>query len=388
MAEPPIWSSHSSPPISSADTQPSPRVAPPLRSAQLSPAARRRPLGLYLLTGCLALIVLLCVSTSIVLAAIGPSTLLALRDRWLGRNLGETVVTIGQVAQVIVANNDADIWPVADHGRLTVLLMGVDSREKTVEGATRSDVMTLVTIDPISHTAAMLSIPRDLYVPLPGYNEQNRINTAYFWGEYNHLPGGGPGYAEETIAYNFGISTQRYAVIDFDGFKKVIDAVGGVDVDVPHEIIDYEYPTEDYGIETLQIPAGQVHMDGELALKYVRTRHADSDFGRLQRQQQVLLAVRDKALSLGNLNKIPETLNALGESLRTDLTLPEILALAKQWTSIPREAIHTYRIDETMVQSWVTPQGGQVLLPNRDLIAQVVAQFLGQVSPPSTAQQP
>jgi anionic cell wall polymer biosynthesis LytR-Cps2A-Psr (LCP) family protein len=129
-------------------------------------------------------------------------------------------------------------------------------------------------------------------------------------------------------------------------------------------------------------------MDGELALKYVRTRHGDSDFGRLQRQQQVILAIRDKAASIGSLNRVPEVLNAVSDSLQTDLTLPEILSLARQWSQIPRENIHNYRIDETMVQPYITPQGGQVLLPNRDKIAEVMTQFLG-LTPDSqqTAQQ-
>ncbi len=385
MSDQPVWSSRSRSPVPAADTQPSaPLNGVPVIPRPISP---RRPIGLYALTGCLAVIVLLCVTVSLVLAAIGPSTLVALRDRWLGRNLGETVATIGQMAQVMVANNDTDIWPAPDGGRVTVLLMGTDTRGKLTEGASRSDVMMLITIDPISKTAAMLSIPRDLYVPLPGYDQQ-RINTAYFWGDYNQLPGGGPQLAMDTIKYNFGVPVDRYGVIDFNGFKAVIDSVDGIDVDVPHEIIDYEYPTEDYGIETLKIPAGHVHMDGDLALKYVRTRHQDSDFGRLQRQQQVLLAVRDKALSIGQIGKVPEVLNTVGDALRTDLTLPEILALAKKWVDIPRENIHAYRIDESMVTPWVTPQGGQVLVPDREKIAQVVAEFMGQPSTSSTVAQP
>jgi anionic cell wall polymer biosynthesis LytR-Cps2A-Psr (LCP) family protein len=142
--------------------------------------------------------------------------------------------------------------------------------------------------------------------------------------------------------------------------------------------VDEEYPTPDYRTEVLKIPAGRVHMDGELALKYVRTRHGDSDFGRLQRQQQVMLAIRDKAVSIGSLNRVPEVLNAVSDSLQTDLTLPEILSLARKWSQIPRESIHNYRIDETMIQPYVTPQGGQVLLPDREKIAVLVAQFLGQ----------
>ncbi len=380
MSDQSVWSSRPAERLS-ADTQPSPRLANIIK-----PRSARRPIGLYGLIGLLAIVVMFCAGTSVLLASIGPSTLLALRDRWLGRNLGETVQTIGQVAQVIVSP-DNDLWPVPKDGRLTVLLLGVDSRDTLKDGATRSDVITLVTIDPISHTAALLSIPRDLYVAIPGY-QRDRINTAYFFGEVDHLPGGGPTLAAKTLLTDFGLTTQRYAVIDFEGFQKVIDAIGGVDIDVPHEIVDYEYPTPDYGMETLIIPAGHIHMDGDLALKYVRTRHADSDLGRNQRQQQVLLAIRDKALSLGSINKVPEVLNAVGDSLHTDLTLPEIMSIAKAWSEIPRENIHTYRVDETMIQPYVTPQGGQVLLPNFDRINAIVAEFLGQGVTSQAAQNP
>jgi len=363
----------------SQETQPSPRVHASRLHVQATTRSSHKPIGLYVFTGFLAVIVFLCATTSLVLAAIGPTTLLALRDRWLGHNVGETISMIGQVAKVIVTN-DSDVWPVPDDGRVTVLLLGVDSRGTLQDAGLNTDVMTLVTIDPISKTAALLSIPRDLYVPLPGTGVQSRINAAYAWGEVNKLPGGGPTFAEQTITDNFGVPLQRYAIIDFNGFQKIVDAVGGVDIDVPKEIVDNAYPTPDYGTEVLRIPAGRIHMDGALALKYVRTRHADSDLGRLQRQQQVMLAIRDKALSIGSIDKVPEVLNAVGDSLATDLTLPEILSLAKKWGQIPRENIHTYRIDETMIQPYVTPQGGQVLRPVWDKIDPVVAQFLGQTS--------
>jgi LCP family protein required for cell wall assembly len=370
-----VWSSH--PNISrtlAPETQPSPRLR-----AAVKPAGRRKPIGLYVLTGALALVVLMCASLSVVLASIGPGTLLALRDRWLGRNLQETVTTLGQVAQVIAT--EQDVWPAPDNGRVTILLLGIDARNKLQAGASRTDVMTLVTIDPIK-TAALLSSP-DLYVPLPGYNDNHQQLTLP-----RSTTAGGGRVCGETVTYNFGVPLQRYAVIDFEGFKGIVDAVGGVDIDVPQEIVDYEYPTPDYRTEVLKIPAGRIHMDGELALKYVRTRHGDSDFGRLQRQQQVILAIRDKAVSIGSLNRVPEVLNAVSDSLQTDLTLPEILSLARQWSQIPRENIHNYRIDETMVQPYVTPQGGQVLLPDRDKIAEVVAMFLGLVpASQKTAQQ-
>jgi LCP family protein required for cell wall assembly len=371
------WSSQPAspqPPIKADDTQP--RIIRPLKP--------RKPIGLYALTGCLGLIVITCACLSFVLASIGSGTLLALRDRWFGHDTGTSIKTIVQVVQVMTGNSD--VWPVPNNGRVVILLLGVDTRGHSVDDPTRSDVIMLVTIDPATNSAAMLSVPRDLYVPLPNLNVQDRINTAYFWGEANKLPGGGAGYAKETIGWNLGVPIHKFGVIDFNGFKAVIDSIGGIDVDVPHEIIDDEYPTEDYRTERLVIPAGTIHMDGALALKYVRTRHQDSDFGRLQRQQQVILAIRNKALSIGSIGKVPEVLNTLGDSLQTDLTLPEILTLAKKWTSIPKENIHTYQIDQTMTTSYVTPEGGYVLLPDRAKIGSIVAQFLGQVT--STATQP
>jgi LCP family protein required for cell wall assembly len=369
-----IWSSQPTPPpppIKADDTQPRARlITPTIR--------RRKPIGLYALTGCLGLIVMLCACTSFVLASIGPGTLLALRDRWLGRDTGTSIRTIVQVVQVMTGNSD--VWPVANNGRVVILLLGVDTRGKSVNDPTRSDVIMLVTIDPATNSAAMLSVPRDLYVPLPNLNAQDRINTAYFWGEVNNMPGGSAGYAKETIGWNLGVPIHKFGVIDFNGFKAVVDSIGGIEVNVPQEIIDNEYPTEDYRTERLMIPAGPIHMDGALALKYVRTRHQDSDFGRLQRQQQVLLAIRDKALSIGSIGKVPEVLNTLGDSLQTDLTLPEILTLAKKWASIPKQNIHTYQIDQTMTTSYVTPTGGDVLLPDREAIGSIVAQFLGQVA--------
>ena len=368
------WSSQpnsSPPPIRPDDTPPGPQ--------RIVPASRRsKPIGLYALTGCLGVIVITCACLSFVLASIGPGTLLALRDRWFGRDTGTSIKTIVQVVQVMAGNGD--VWPVPNNGRVVILLMGVDTRGQSVNDPARSDVIMLATIDPATNSAALLSVPRDLFVPLPNLNAQDRINTAYFWGELNHYPGGGPAYAMATLSWNLGVPIQKYGVIDFNGFKAVVDAIGGIDIDVPVTIDDYAYPTEDYGVEHLVIPAGRTHMDGSLALKYVRTRHQDSDFGRLERQQQVILAIRDKALSIGSLNKVPEVLNALGDSLQTDLTLPEILTLAKKWGSIPKQNIHTYHIDQMMATSYVTPEGADVLLPNRQAIGAIIAQFLGQVT--------
>jgi len=313
---------------------------------------------------------------SFTLVLLGPDRVLALRDQVLGQTPEDRVAALGQLIEVVVRGED--VWPIPDKGRLTILLMGIDRRSAQGDVPTRSDAITLLTIDPQARTAAMLSIPRDLYVPLAGLDRVDRINTAYFFGDARNVPGGGAQAAKDTIAWNLGIPVNKYVIIDFEGFKRAIDALGGIEVDVPKRIVDYAYPTEDYGTEVLIIEAGPTHMDGELALKYVRTRHQDSDFGRLQRQQQVMLAARDKALSLDIITQLPTLLDAVVDSYETDLSLAEIVSIARVWDGIPRENIATYRIDETMVQYWTTPTGASVLIPNRNAIAPVVAAFLGE----------
>ena len=343
------------------------RLASPVRPA-------RAPLSLIALSGLLGAMVLVCAVCSVMLAALGSDRVLALRDQVLGRTREERVASLQQIVDVVVRGEDA--WPIPGKGRLTILLTGVDRRPSEGRAPTRTDAITLLSVDPEARTAAMLSIPRDLYVPLAGLDRVDRINTAYAYGEARGAPGGGAQATQDTIAWNLGIPVDKYVVVDFAGFRQGIDALGGIDVDVPKRIVDNAYPTEDFGVETLVIEPGPTHMDGALALKYVRTRHQDSDFGRLQRQQQVMLAARDKALSLGALAQLPALLDAAAGSYETDLTVAEIASVVKVLGDIPRENIAALRIDETMADLWTTPTGASVLIPLRVKIAPVVAAFL------------
>jgi len=260
--------------------------------------------------------------------------------------------------------------------QVNVLLLGIDRRPGE-QGPWRTDTMILFSLDPISNTASMLSIPRDLWVPLPGYNMQDRINTAAVYGEMFGYPGGGLAYAKRAVQYNLGVPVDYYVRIDFAAFQKAIDAIGGIDVNVADEIIDPEYPTPDGGVMRLVIKAGPQHMDGDLALKYVRTRHTTKggDIDRARRQQQVIMAVRDKALSLNYpLNRLPGLIQTLGESVQTDLSISQILSIARAAQRVPTEDIKRGVIDETMVADWTTPDGKMVLLPQRDRIRQLVAE--------------
>jgi len=258
--------------------------------------------------------------------------------------------------------------------RINILLLGIDQRPGET-GPFRTDSMIVVTIDPESGALGMLSIPRDLWVPIPGYGE-NRINTAHFLGDLHKYPGGGPALAKKTVSYNFGFPVHYYVRVNFEGFRRLIDMIGGIDIDVPHEIRDDQYPDENYGYDPLYIPAGRIHMDGDLALKYARTRKADNDFERARRQQQIILAVRDKVLSLNLLPslipKIPELLRTLSDSIQTDIPMDELIMLARLARDLNTENIKTAVIDETMTVPQTTPTGAYVLLPIREKIRPVV----------------
>lgn len=267
--------------------------------------------------------------------------------------------------------------PVPDWGRkerVNILLLGVDQRPQEV-GPCRTDTMILVTVDPATNTAGMLSIPRDLYVEIPGYG-LNRINAAHFIGDRDDYPGGGPALAKKTVQYNLGVPIHYYIRINFQGFRDIIDALGGITVEVEREIWDDKYPDENYGYMTIYIPAGVQQMDGEMALRYARTRHNGSDFVRLRRQQKVLLAIREKALSLDLIPRLPDLLRTMGYTVDTDLDPQEVLALAQIARQIEKGDIKSAVIDETMAVSVILPDtGANVLYPLRDKIAGVVEEI-------------
>jgi polyisoprenyl-teichoic acid--peptidoglycan teichoic acid transferase len=254
--------------------------------------------------------------------------------------------------------------------RVTILLLGVDQREDQRErnDPTRSDTMILATFDPATKTAGLLSIPRDLWVPIPGHGE-NKINTAHFFGDLAQKDGG-PALAKRTVEYNFGVRVHHYARVDFRGFEQLIDTVGGITVDVDRPIKDDLYPNEDYGVVRIFIPMGLQRMDGRTALRFARSRHSDSDFGRNRRQQQVILAARDEALRLGMITRLPQLIGIIGSAISTDLSATDILALASAARTIKSEDISNRTVDSTMV---IDSHGdGTVLLPNRAAIRSAV----------------
>lgn len=264
---------------------------------------------------------------------------------------------------------DVEAWTGSE--RVMILVMGIDRRVGEAEQGYRTDTLLLVSLDPATRTAAMLSIPRDLWVTIPGFDE-NTINTANWLGDLYDYPGGGPALAVKTVEYNLGVTINYYVRLDFTAFETVIDAVGGVEVNNQTDIEDDEYPNGSYGFEPFYLEAGPQHLDGHDALRYARTRHNATDIDRARRQQEVVLAVRDRVLNRnmlpGLIAQAPHLYQTLNDSIQTDLSLDQIVSLALLAQDIPRENIKAGVIDYTMVQEGTTADGKEVLIPLRDKI--------------------
>lgn len=267
--------------------------------------------------------------------------------------------------------------------RVNILLLGIDKRPD--EQYARTDTMILVTIDTQNKTAGMVSIPRDLWVEIPGYYE-SRINTAHYLGDKNKYPGGGPALAMQTLQYQFGIPVHFYVKVDFDGFRKIVNTLGGIDVTVPQAINDPTYPDQNYGYDPFYIDAGNQHLDGVTALKYARTRHVDSDFGRAARQQQVLMAIKNKALQLGILPKVPELWTTMAGTVQTDLQLIDILELADLAPEITADKVKTVVLGKDYTVNHITEQGAMVLIPIREKIQAVFDDMFTEIEPQGPSQ--
>lgn len=252
-------------------------------------------------------------------------------------------------------------WDGAD--RISVLVMGLDYRDwSSGEGPPRTDTMILFTIDPVNLTAGMISIPRDMWVNIPGFN-YGRINTAYMLAEANHLPGGGPKLAADTVEALLGVPVDYYAQIDFSAFIRFIDEIGGVKLDIKEKIkVD---PLKANNTKVLK--PGRQTLNGELALAYARARKTEGgDFDRALRQQQVVMAIRDRVLEVGNLPRLitsaPVLYNELSSGIRTNLTLDQVVKLAWLASQIPADQIKKAAIGADQVAFAKSPDGEQDVL--------------------------
>ncbi len=267
--------------------------------------------------------------------------------------------------------------PLVDDEGIYILLLGIDRRGGTGWGY-RTDTMIVVKVDPVNKTAGMLSIPRDLQLAIPG-NGEDRINTANVWGYKYQYPGGGPALLMRTIETNFEIPLDYYVMVDFAGFTRVVDTLDGVDVNVTKTLHDTKFPDPKPGdpnaYKTVHFDAGWQHMNGKRALEYARSRMSTSDFDRANRQQQILLAIREKALGLGILNllpKLPSLLATMGSMVKTDISLDEMKDLALLAPQIDLANIKSVVIQKPMVYGYRRDDGAAVQLPKWDQIRPVV----------------
>lgn len=256
---------------------------------------------------------------------------------------------------------EASIAPLPAGGRINLLLLGSDQRP--YEGGFRTDTIILVSLDPASGSASLVSFPRDLYVNIPGWTQQ-RINTAMGYGGFPLLA--------STLEYNFGVRPEHYVMVNFWAFVDTIDSLGGIDVNAAQTLTDHR---DGHGYYTVQ--AGLNHMDGETALWYARSRYSTSDFDRGRRQQEVILALFDRLISLNAIEQAPELYDIYVQNVTTDLDWQDIaplLPLAAKLHDASR--IRQYFIGPGQVTSWTTPGGAQVLLPNQAAIQAVLWQAM------------
>ncbi|MFX0560663.1 LCP family protein [Tepidibacillus infernus] len=220
---------------------------------------------------------------------------------------------------------------------LNVLVLGVDAREdQSFEGA-RSDTIMVMRIDPKTKQVATVSFPRDTYVRIPKYGYQ-KINHSMAYGGIPLL--------EATIEENFGITIDNYIAIDFVAFTEIVDALGGLEVYTPSSMY---YIASDIQVE---LTPGYHHLNGEELLGYVRYRHdAEGDFGRIKRQQYVIRALAEKAVSAKTILKAPKLLDILGEHISTDLSKQDLFSIMKTYHSFSKKDWHPMTLSGTSGRS-------------------------------------
>ena len=258
------------------------------------------------------------------------------------------------------------------------LLIGSDKRTGS---SFRTDTLVIVILRPKEEQVTLISIPRDLWVYIPTLGMQ-RVNTAYQHGELYNYPGGGPGLLKDTIQYNLGIRIDHTAMVEFDGFRRIVNTLGGIDVPVACAYTDWRlidpsfdpYNENNWALYT--VGAGVVHMDGDLALWYARSRMKSNDFDRGRRQQEVLRTTYARALQADILTKISQLYADLSNAVTTDLNLPNLLQLAVLAPRMTNARIRSYYIRPPLVSSWITPLGAYVLLPNGTLLQQMIQEAL------------
>jgi LCP family protein required for cell wall assembly len=287
----------------------------------------------------------------------------------------DSVLTLSAVPLTLpVHNRDAAaLLPIGDD-TLTIALLGTDRNRAS--SIWRTDSIILAFVVQGSGRIGLLSVPRDLWVHIPDHGD-GRINTVDALGERGQQPGGGRALLDKTLRHNLGVPVDHVVYVDFDGFVRIVDAVGGVTVDVEKPIADiFPDPQSPTGEFHMDLAVGPQHLDGRTALAYCRSRLSTSDFDRARRQRQVLLALWKQAFTVDTLAQAPQLWDTFGDSFETDLSLGQAVQLAQWVYGIDAANVRSTCLDATMITPWTTPQGAQVLLPRRENIQQAILDLL------------
>jgi len=275
-----------------------------------------------------------------------------------------------------VSTTGREPWRPTD--RINILVLGLDRRpNEPIDASFRSDTMFVASIDKHAGKLQLLAIPRDTWADIPygnttGVWAQNKINAAYSYGQFYKYPGGGSAAAVAAVEHNFNIDIHYYVVIDWVGFVELIDAIGGIDINVPSDISDFGTDVLDV-FPNQTVTAGEHHMDGKQALGYSRVR-TDGDLKRIERQQLVIQAVANKSISLGLIAKIPELWDAYKHAFRTDIDtgmIPGFALLAKQ---LDLAHIDSESISSAMYGG-ISDDGQLILLSDRDKLYDILDRF-------------
>lgn len=262
------------------------------------------------------------------------------------KNGSSYINSVGTIISTVVSPKHKPLEG-EESGRINILLLGAAG--ENWPGKNLTDTIMIASIDTKNKKAALFSLPRDLYVEIPGTNYSTKINQIYQYGLKNNE---GVELIKKTTENVTGLDIQYFLAVDFEGFKKVIGDIGGINITAERDIYDPRYPGPNYSYEIFELKKGFHHLDGDTALKYARERHDDpeGDFGRAKRQQQVIQAVKNRAFSVQTiLNPIAlnNLLNTLGNHVKTNIGLSEIesfIALFKE--------VDTQNITNAVVDAW------------------------------------
>jgi LCP family protein required for cell wall assembly len=288
-----------------------------------------------------------------------------------GTNLGVDIPLPG------VSSDGDQPWTPAS--RMNILVLGLDRRPGEAEDQpARSDTMFVASVDKRDGRLQLLAIPRDLWAEIPygdkpGDWAEAKVNAAFSYGQFYKYPGGGAAAAVATVEHNYNIRIDHYLVIDWVGFVELVDAIGGIDINVPEEIADF-------GTDVLEVFPGQTvkaglqHMDGKQTLGYARVR-VDGDIKRIERQQVVIRAVATRSVDFGYIAKLPELWDAYHQAIRTDIgtgLVPGYALLARQ---LDLGHIETFSLAPATYPG-IAEDGALILLPNRDEVYGIIDQFM------------